>query len=70
MRTDVAAQLGDIQVPTLFLAGSQDRLLGHRSGRAIAAAIPRLELVEPHLLLQTQPAESTVAILKFLAKCS
>lgn len=43
---DVSRRLGDVPVPALVVVGSHDRLTPPRHARALAAALPRAELVE------------------------
>jgi pimeloyl-ACP methyl ester carboxylesterase len=69
LSVDVSARLADIALPTLILEATRDRLLPRSAGRHLAQRAPRAEAVRiegPHLLLQTRPAESAAAVLRFL----
>jgi pimeloyl-[acyl-carrier protein] methyl ester esterase len=72
LQTDVSACLPKIDVPTLCLRASQDRLMLPSTSRQIAAGIRQCALVEiaaPHLLLQTMPIAAAKAITDFVARC-
>ncbi len=43
---DVSGRLGELEVPTLVVVGSKDRMLPPRHARALAAGLPQAELVE------------------------
>jgi pimeloyl-ACP methyl ester carboxylesterase len=45
-RFDVSAHLRDIDLPTLVVVGTHDRLLPLRHARRLAAGLPRAELIE------------------------
>jgi len=65
LRVDVSADLASIVVPTLYLRASHDRLMHRSAGDLIMARIAdarRVDLAGPHLLLQTAPAASALAI--------
>jgi pimeloyl-ACP methyl ester carboxylesterase len=74
VRVDVGAEWASLTVPTLYLAGTRDRLVGPRT----VAELQRLRLdleVEhldaPHLLLQVRPVESAARVARFLrAQCT
>lgn len=63
---DTHDRLGRIELPTLVIHGDADRLLGHRNGVQIAAAIPgaRLETLEGvgHMFWWEQPRRSAELI--------
>jgi pimeloyl-ACP methyl ester carboxylesterase len=63
---DVAARLGDIDVPTLVIHGDRDEMLPVENGRMIAARIPgaRLEVLEGvgHMFWVEEPARSAELI--------
>ncbi|GIG40441.1 alpha/beta fold hydrolase [Cellulomonas phragmiteti] len=70
--TDFRADIGRIDVPTLILHGTGDRILPvDATGRAFAALLPGATYVEvegaPHGLLWTHADEVTSALLEFLA---
>jgi pimeloyl-ACP methyl ester carboxylesterase len=57
-------------VPILYLAGSQDRLVGPRVVRHMKALRPDMSVVTldaPHLVLQRRPVEAAREIGQFLA---
>lgn len=71
--TDFRADIATIDVPTLILHGTADRILPiDATGRLFAKALPQATYVEvdgaPHGLLWTHAAEVTDALLAFLAK--
>jgi pimeloyl-ACP methyl ester carboxylesterase len=71
LTVDVTARLADITVPTLILAATRDRIVPRSAARLIAQRTRRGELQEidgPHLLLQSRPAESAAAVLRFLRR--
>jgi pimeloyl-ACP methyl ester carboxylesterase len=63
---DTLARLGRIEIPTLVVHGTEDRVLGVDNGRQIAALIPgsRLELLEGvgHMFWWEQPERSAELI--------
>jgi non-heme chloroperoxidase len=70
--TDFRADIAKIDVPTLILHGTGDRILPvEATGRAFAALLPEATYVEvegaPHGLLWTHADEVTRALLDFLA---
>ena len=70
--TDFRADIARIDVPTLILHGTGDRILPvEATGRAFAALLPDATYVEvegaPHGLLWTHAEEVTTALLEFLA---
>ena len=70
--TDLRADIARIDVPTLILHGTGDRILPvEATGRAFAALLPSATYVEvegaPHGLLWTHAEEVTTALLDFLA---
>ncbi len=71
--TDFRADIPKVDVPTLILHGTADRILPiDASGRRFAKALPNADYVEiegaPHGLLTTHTAEVNEALLAFLAK--
>ena len=69
-RDDLRPRLGEIAAPALVLVGSEDRSLPPERSRALAAKLPRAELVEiegaGHLSALERPAEVTAAMARFL----
>jgi 3-oxoadipate enol-lactonase len=63
---DTSGRLGDIDVPTLVVHGTEDQMLGVANGAAIARAIPgaRLELLEGvgHMFWIEQPERSAALV--------
>lgn len=70
LRHNALGELGRIQVPTLVLAGTKDRLLPWKMGKKLAAAIPgaKLVLIEggSHELMADHTEEVAVAMEEFL----
>jgi non-heme chloroperoxidase len=71
--TDFRGDIPKIDVPTLILQGTEDRILPIDStGRPFAKLVPQADFVEvdgaPHGLLWTHAAEVNEALLAFLAK--
>ncbi|NEC93504.1 alpha/beta fold hydrolase, partial [Streptomyces sp. SID12501] len=70
--TDLRADIAAIDVPTLILHGTGDRILPiDATGRPFHALLPQATYVEvegaPHGLLWTHAQEVTAALLEFLA---
>jgi pimeloyl-ACP methyl ester carboxylesterase len=71
LTVDVAACLEDIILPTLILAATRDRIVPRSAARLLVRRTRQGELAEidgPHLLLQSRPAESAAAVLRFLRR--
>jgi pimeloyl-[acyl-carrier protein] methyl ester esterase len=71
LTVDVTACLADITLPTLILAATRDRIVPVSAARLLAQRTRHSELTEiegPHLLLQSRPAESAAAVLRFLRR--
>jgi pimeloyl-ACP methyl ester carboxylesterase len=69
---DVSAQLQVCQVPILYLAAAEDRLVSRKSLAHIRRVQPRVEavtLVSPHLLIQATPEDAARVIQAFAAVC-
>jgi pimeloyl-ACP methyl ester carboxylesterase len=67
---DVGTEARSIEVPTLYLRASVDRVVPSSAGDAIQRHIPHAtiaELAGPHLLLQACPHESAKRITEFCA---
>lgn len=66
---DVRDALRGCDLPSLYLRASEDRVVGARFGEEYRATARRgrvLDIVAPHLLLQTRPAEASHEIVSFL----
>jgi pimeloyl-ACP methyl ester carboxylesterase len=71
LTVDATAHLADINVPTLILGATRDRLVPRSAVRLLVRRIRQSEMAEvdgPHLLLQSCPAESAAAVLRFLRR--
>lgn len=65
---DVRTELAGLEVPTMYLRGTRDRLVRPRSMRQVKSTRPDTQVGEidgPHLLLQTDPDESWRVIGEF-----
>ena len=68
LAVDFRADLGKVEVPVLYLAGSRDALVGLRGLRDVEKHARHLSAVTvegPHLLLQTRTAECLGPIARF-----
>jgi pimeloyl-ACP methyl ester carboxylesterase len=69
---DIMSQLGDIAIPTLVLAGSEDRMTPLKFGRYLADHIPTAEFVPidgaGHMLAVEQPRLVSDAISDFVRR--
>jgi len=66
---DVRAKFAHNQVPTIYIAGSQDRLVGPKTVKELKALRPDMKTVfldSPHLVLQRKPAEAARIVTDFL----
>jgi pimeloyl-[acyl-carrier protein] methyl ester esterase len=71
LTVDVTARLAGIDLPTLILSGTRDRIVPRSAMRLLVLRTRHGELAEidgPHLLLQSRPAESAAAVLRFLRR--
>jgi pimeloyl-ACP methyl ester carboxylesterase len=69
LEIDVSPLLRSCEKPILYLAGTQDKIVGKRGLETIRALKPDVASVEidaPHLLLQRRPGEAVAVIQKFL----
>lgn len=69
LSVDVTDQLARINVPTLYLQATEDRVVPARAGALICENCPTAKLTRiraPHFLLQTQPHEAAREISSFL----
>ena len=71
-RPDSSAQLANLKIPVLLLAGDKDQIIPPEKAKAIAASIPTatLTIVENagHMPMLEQPDATTAAIRSFLSK--
>jgi len=68
---DVTTCLDAVTVPTLVLTATRDRIVPRSAARLILQRTRQAEAAEidgPHLLLQSRPAESAAAVLRFLER--
>jgi pimeloyl-[acyl-carrier protein] methyl ester esterase len=66
---DVRAELRRVELPSRYLRGSRDRVVGARFGEEFLAASRNGQIIEmdaPHFLLQARPREAAAAIVRFL----
>jgi pimeloyl-ACP methyl ester carboxylesterase len=71
LTVDVTAHLAAIALPTLILQATRDRIVPRAATRLLAQRTPRALVADiegPHLLLQSRPAESAAAVLRFLKR--
>jgi pimeloyl-[acyl-carrier protein] methyl ester esterase len=71
LTVDVTACLADISLPILILGATRDRIVPRSAARLLAQRTRHGELAEidgPHLLLQSRPAETAAAVLRFLRR--
>lgn len=65
-----AVAIDRVSIPLLYLRATRDRLMPASASDCIAAAMPRVSVVDiegPHLLLRTAPEASARAIATFIA---
>jgi len=68
---DVTTHLAAIVLPTLILQATRDRIVPRAATRLLVQRTPRALVADiegPHLLLQSRPAESAAAVLRFLGR--
>ena len=68
LAVDARPLFASIQVPTLYLRATDDRLIRRAASLGIAAALPQLQIQDldaPHFLLQVQPRAAAEAVLAF-----
>ena len=66
---DVSAQLSRIKVPVRYLRASEDRIVHRSSSALVMSLVPNVqinELVAPHFLLQTLPAQVAALVSRFM----
>jgi len=69
LSVNVSAKLSALQVPSLYLRASQDRVVPHSASKLVLQLSPRTKLVElegPHFLLQAAPLEAARVIGTFV----
>jgi len=70
LTVDVTTHLAAIELPILILQPSRDRILPRAATRLLAQT-RRAQVADiegPHLLLQSRPAESAAAVLRFMRR--
>ncbi|MFZ9038512.1 MAG: alpha/beta fold hydrolase [Gammaproteobacteria bacterium] len=68
-RIDVSALLPKIEIPILYLHGTQDRIVSETDASILQSYLPdvnRIDIDAPHLLLQTRPQQSAELIFNHL----
>jgi pimeloyl-ACP methyl ester carboxylesterase len=71
LRVDVRSQLARINVPSLYLQATRDRVVPPWCLRDIRQALPGLDVVRidaPHPILQRRAAKSAAAVVEFLER--
>jgi pimeloyl-ACP methyl ester carboxylesterase len=71
VRVDVRDALKDIKLPTLYLRGTEDRLVPRSAGQLYlqyARAGRVVDIEGPHFLLQARPQAAAAAIRTFLGE--
>lgn len=71
MRVDVLSRVTEINVPLLYLRATDDRLMPSAAVREIASKardVSVVDVVGPHLLLQTAPQACAQAVAEFAAR--
>ena len=71
LTVDAAPCLENIALPTLILAAIRDRIVPRSATRLLVQRVRGSELAEidgPHLLLQSRPAASAAAVLRFVRR--
>lgn len=66
---DVRDQVPAIKVPTLYLQGTRDHVVGRSAGLKLQALNPTIQITTldaPHLILQAKPEDAGKVILDFL----
>lgn len=69
LQVDMSGRLQAIRLPTLYLRGRRDRLIGWRAVRLLANHMPALRVSDfdaPHFLLQVQAAAAAVSVAEFV----
>jgi pimeloyl-ACP methyl ester carboxylesterase len=72
LEVDVTGRLPKVDVPTLYLRASEDRLVP-RSASGVLSVIPQIRLSEvegPHFLLQACPSVAALQVQAFLREIS
>lgn len=66
---DVSTLLSQCSVPLLYIAATEDKLVGAEALKTILRIRPDIEHIDikaPHLVLQVAPKEATAAIIRFV----
>lgn len=69
IRCNAGEELRAVTVPILYLAGTEDRLVGGRGMeqfRSIRREMKVVEIAGPHLILQSRPHEAAAAVAEFV----
>ena len=69
LRCDATDELRRVQVPILYVAGTNDRLVGEPSLRLVQKIRPDVQIARiggPHLIVQRKPSETAMAIVEFI----
>ncbi len=69
LRTDVRQRLSRIQLPVLYIRGTEDRLVSKRALQTVRDLLPSVAVSfvpGPHLILQVAPAEAWEAVKRFM----
>lgn len=72
LAVDVTRVLRRVEVPTLYLRASEDKLVSSSCAGVISSCKPDTRIVEiegPHFLLQTKPGQAAVALRAFANEC-
>lgn len=73
LSVDVAAQLGAVDVPVIYLRGTRDWLVPAHAIEPIAARLAELRVINvdaPHALLQAAPESAAAILVSFLRQTS
>ncbi len=71
LTVDASMHVAAIELPTLILRATRDRIVPRAASRLLVQRARRALLADiegPHLLLQSRPAESAAAVLRFLMR--
>lgn len=71
LTVDVSMYVAAIELPTLILRATRDRIVPRAATRLLVQRAPQALVADiegPHLLLQSRPAESAAAVLRFLRR--
>src|SRR5271156_4405504 len=71
LTVDVTRHVAAIELPTLILQATGDRIVPRAATRLLVQLAPDAQVADiegPHLLLQSRPTESAAAVLRFLRR--